>query len=121
MNILAGPNGSGKSTVLENRMPKDIIRLNADVFSREIVMRKYFAEEIKRGEVIPKDIIQAIVDNSNAYQMAGAKKLSEMIQESIKHYISFVAETTLSLKAYKKYINQAKGPLRPCVSRDGSI
>ena len=104
MNILAGPNGSGKSSFLAEQMPPNIIKLNADVFSREIVKREYK----KKGEIINENEVQAIVDNSLAYQLKGLRHLLKMLQESIEHNKSFVAETTLDVITYKKYMKQAK-------------
>ena len=99
MYILAGPNGSGKTSVLMEEIPKGIVILNADKFSKEI------AEE----QGIPKDIIQAVVNNSEVFQLAGSRKLIECMRQAIKEKETFAAETTLDVNSYKKrHIKDAK-------------
>ena len=98
MYILAGPNGSGKSTILEKKIPKGIINLNADKFSREIAR--------ERG--IPEDEIQYAVNNNEALQIAGLRKLRTLMRKSVEQRNTFSTETTLDLNAYKDYIKDAK-------------
>ena len=98
MYILAGPNGSGKTSVLLKRIPKDVTILNADKFAREIAK--------KLG--VPDDKIQDAVNNSDALQLAGMRKLTALMQECIGQRESFAPEKTLDAKGYEKYIERAQ-------------
>ena len=98
MYILAGPNGSGKSSVLTKKIPENIVALNADKFAKEIAK--------ERG--IPDDKAQDAVDNSEALQLAGMRRLKNLMRQALKTGETFSAETVLNLGAYKDYIKDAK-------------
>ena len=99
MYILAGPNGSGKTSALLKQIPKNVIILNADKFSREIA---------KERLGIPDDEIQDEVNNSKTLKLAGMRELTARMQECIDQRESFAPETTLDTKGYEKYIESAK-------------
>ena len=119
MYILAGPNGSGKSSVLEQEIPQDIIKLNADNFSLEIAREKgipeneiryilNFSAKIAKEKGIPEDEIKDTISRSNILKLAGMERMSSFMQQTIEQGNSFSAETTLHVKAYQKYIKDAK-------------